>query len=33
MPSKSQIVTIAWTLVVFAALMRVDAAKDFITND
>lgn len=33
MPSKSQIITIAWTIVIFAVLMRVEVAHDIILND
>lgn len=30
MPSKSQLVTIGWTLAVLALIYRVDAAKDIL---
>lgn len=33
MPTKTQVVTIAWTIVVIAALMRIDDAKKFILNE
>ena len=33
MPSKSTLITVAWTIVIFAALMRVEAAHDIILND
>lgn len=33
MPTKTQFMTIAWTLVAIAALTRIPQAKDILLND